>query len=83
MSKYRVYELAKEFNTDNKNVMRILKEAGREVKNHLAVVEEAARAVVVRALGGVKPAAKGPGASGDKPKSPPKETRELKSLVLL
>ena len=56
----RVYELAKELNTDSKNIMKILTQHGHEVKNHFASVGDAERALVEKALGhkGGAPAAK-------------------------
>ena len=46
----RVYELAKELNTDSKNIMKILTQHGHEVKNHFASVGDAERALVEKAL---------------------------------
>ncbi len=62
----RVYELAKELNTDSKNIMKILTQNGHEVKNHFASVGEKERALVEKALGN-----KGGGTPAGKP-----ETRE-------
>ena len=45
----RVYELAKELNTDSKNIMKILTQHGHEVKNHFASVGDQERALVEKA----------------------------------
>ena len=51
MSKYRVYELAKEFHTDSKQVMKLLTQHGYEIKNHFAGVGDAERELVQKLLG--------------------------------
>ena len=51
MSKYRVYELAKEFHTESKNVLKLLTQNGYEIKNTLSSVGEEERAVIRRLLG--------------------------------
>jgi len=38
MSKYRVYELAKEFKTESKVVLNLLERNGHKVKNHMSSV---------------------------------------------
>lgn len=48
MSKYRVYELAKEFQTESKVVLDILKRNDREAKNHMSSVGEEERAIIAR-----------------------------------
>ncbi|BEU87555.1 translation initiation factor IF-2 [Selenomonas sp. TAMA-11512] len=48
MSKYRVYELAKEFQTESKVVLDILKRNNHEVKNHMSSVGEEERSIVAR-----------------------------------
>ena len=53
MSKYRIYQLAKEFSLDSKNVIKILKEHKVEVNSPLNQVGEKEREVVANA---VKPA---------------------------
>ena len=59
MSKYRVYELAKEFHTESKNVLKLLKQNGYEVSNTLSSVGEAERDVIRKLLGGGKSGEKG------------------------
>lgn len=48
MSKYRVYELAKEFHTESKVVLNILTRNNFRVANHMSSVGEEERAVLVR-----------------------------------
>lgn len=48
MSKYRVYELAKEFNTQSKLILDILARNNMPAKNHMASIEEEAYQVLVR-----------------------------------
>ncbi len=48
MSKYRVYELAKEFNTQSKLILDILARNEMPAKNHMASIEEEAYQVLVR-----------------------------------
>ena len=48
MSKYRVYELAKEFNTQSKLILDILARNDMPAKNHMASIEEEAYQVLVR-----------------------------------
>ena len=50
MSKYRVYELAKEFHTESKVVLDILTRNKFRVANHMSSVGEEDRAVVARAF---------------------------------
>ena len=40
MAKQRVYELAKELNKENKEIIKILKDQGAEIKNHMSTVTE-------------------------------------------
>ena len=68
MSKYRVYELAKEFHTESKNVLKLLTQNGYEIKNTLSSVGEEERAVIQRLLGGKGQA----GEKGAKPQAPAK-----------
>ena len=49
MSKYRVYELAKEFQTESKVVLDILARNKFRVANHMSSVGEDERAAVARA----------------------------------
>jgi translation initiation factor IF-2 len=48
MSKYRVYELAKEFSTTSKLILDILDRNNMTAKNHMASIEEDAYQVLVR-----------------------------------
>jgi translation initiation factor IF-2 len=48
MSKYRVYELAKEFTTSSKLILDILARNNMPAKNHMASIEEEAYQVLVR-----------------------------------
>ena len=48
MSKYRVYELAKEFTTTSKLILDILARNNMPAKNHMASIEEEAYQVLVR-----------------------------------
>ena len=48
MSKYRVYELAKEFDTQSKLILDILARNNMPAKNHMASIEEEAYQVLVR-----------------------------------
>ena len=43
MSKYRVYELAKEFKTESKVVLNLLERNGHAVKNHMSSVGDEER----------------------------------------
>ncbi|MDU2065771.1 MAG: translation initiation factor IF-2 N-terminal domain-containing protein [Sporomusaceae bacterium] len=44
MSKYRVYELAKEYDTTSKVIIDILTRNNMVAKNHMSSVDEAAKA---------------------------------------
>lgn len=48
MSKYRVYELAKEFTTTSKLILDILDRNNMPAKNHMASIEEEAYQILVR-----------------------------------
>jgi translation initiation factor IF-2 len=48
MSKYRIYELAKEFNTTSKVIIDILERNNMPAKNHMSSVDDTAKAVVDR-----------------------------------
>ena len=47
MSKHRVYDIAKELNTDNRTILDILRKNNVEVKSHSSTVDDAARQLVV------------------------------------
>ena len=38
MAKFRVYEIAKKYNKDNKEILEILKANHVEVKNHMSTI---------------------------------------------
>ena len=50
MSKYRIYDIAKELNTDNKTILGILHKNNIEAKSHSSTVDDNARQVVIKAL---------------------------------
>ena len=50
MSKYRIYDIAKELNTDNKTILSILHKNNIEAKSHSSTVDDNARQVVIKAL---------------------------------
>lgn len=64
MSKYRVYELAKEFNTDSKVILDILKRNKFKAANNFSSVGEEERTAIKNSLNnkGAKPQAKAPAA---------------------
>lgn len=81
MSKYRVYELAKEFNTDSKVVLDILKRNKFKAANNFSSVGEEERTAIKNSLSnkGAKPQAKAPAASAaQKPAAKPAEKRAEK-----
>ena len=50
MAKYRIYEIAKELNTDSKKVLTFLADHKIDVKNHMSSVEENVRTMIVNGL---------------------------------
>ena len=81
MSKYRVYELAKEFNTDSKVILDILKRNKFKAANNFSSVGEEERTAIKNSLSnkGAKPQAKAPAASAaQKPAAKPAEKRTEK-----
>lgn len=50
MSKYRVYELAREFATDSKNILNILKSNNIDVKSHASTVGDNERNIVEKSI---------------------------------
>ncbi|WP_196591647.1 translation initiation factor IF-2 [Pectinatus frisingensis] len=54
MSKYRVYDLAKEFNTDSKTVLNILRGNNITVKSHASTVGDDERRLVENKIAAVK-----------------------------
>lgn len=74
MSKYRVYELAKEFNTDSKVILDILKRNKFKAANNFSSVGEEERTAIKNSLSnkGAKPQAKAPAApAAQKPAAKP------------
>lgn len=81
MSKYRVYELAKEFNTDSKVILDILKRNKFKAANNFSSVGEEERTAIKNSLSnkGAKPQAKALAASAaQKPAAKPAEKRAEK-----
>lgn len=81
MSKYRVYELAKEFNTDSKVILDILKRNKFKVANNFSSVGEEERTAIKNSLNnkGAKPQAKAPAAQpAQKSAAKPAEKRAEK-----
>lgn len=81
MSKYRVYELAKEFNTDSKVILDILKRNKFKAANNFSSVGEEERTAIKNSLSnkGAKPQAKAPAAPAtQKPAAKPVEKRAEK-----
>lgn len=50
MTKYRIYEIAKELNLDNKKVLGFLADHKINVKNHMSTVETSVRDMIVKGL---------------------------------
>lgn len=81
MSKYRVYELAKEFNTDSKVILDILKRNKFKAANNFSSVGEEERTAIKNSLNNksAKPQAKAPAAQpAQKPTAKPAEKRAEK-----
>ena len=81
MSKYRVYELAKEFNTDSKVILDILKRNKFKASNNFSSVGEEERTAIKNSLNnkGAKPQAKAPAAQpAQKSAAKPAEKRAEK-----
>ena len=81
MSKYRVYELAKEFNTDSKVILDILKRNKFKAANNFSSVGEEERTAIKNSLNnkGAKPQAKAPASQpAQKPAAKPAEKRAEK-----
>lgn len=75
MSKKRIYELAKELNVSNKEVIEVAKKNGFKVGNHMSSLDQAAEAKVKVSF--VKPVK----ASSQKQATPKKENSEKKQNV--
>lgn len=52
MTKYRIYEIAKEMNLDNKKVLGFLADHKISVKNHMSTVEANVRDMIIKGLKG-------------------------------
>ena len=50
MSKMRIYELAKQIEKDNAEILAVLKENGIEVKNHMSSIDDATVEIVKAAF---------------------------------
>ncbi|MDD3115651.1 MAG: translation initiation factor IF-2 N-terminal domain-containing protein, partial [Anaerovibrio sp.] len=50
MSKYRIYDIAKELNTENKTILDILHKHNIEAKSHSSTIDDTAKQVVIKAL---------------------------------
>jgi len=77
MSKYRIYELAKQFNTTSKVIIDILARNNIMAKNHMSSVDDNARAIIehtfARKVG--SPAEAKPAAGPESKPQPPQEQR--------
>ena len=63
MSKYRIYELAKEFNTTSKVVLDILaRNNNNSATNHMSSVGDTEKNLIQQVFSGKKEAAKAPAA---------------------
>ena len=73
MGKYRIYEIAKELNQDNKVVLDYLNAHQIAVKSHMSSVDDDVRARILKDLGGkaAKPVAKPVAKPEFKPESKP------------
>ncbi len=58
MSKYRVYELAKEFNKESKDILDVLKKENFQVKNNFSSVGDEERNALKKHFENKKPAVK-------------------------
>ena len=56
MSKYRVYELAKEFNKESKDILDVLKKENFQVKNNFSSVGDEERNALKKHFENKKPA---------------------------
>ena len=50
MAKFRVYEIAKKYNKDNKEILEILKANHVEVKNHMSTIGDEQIKMIENAL---------------------------------
>ena len=70
MSKMRIYELAKQIEKDNAEIVALLKEKGIDVKNHMSSIDDEAINIVKAAFGGKTEAKK-------EEAKPKKENKEI------
>ena len=77
MAKQKIYELAKELNKSNKEVMEVLSKNGIEVKSHLNAIEEEHVALVKKAFApkAEAPKAEAPKAEEEKGEEAPKKKK--------
>ena len=80
MSRYRIYELAKEFKTENKILLSLLTERGYAVKNHMSSVGDEEREMLRGLVAGTKKKEDAkpketPKPAGKKPDTPVKEEK--------
>ena len=77
MSKMRIYELAKQIEKDNAEIVALLKEKGIDVKNHMSSIDDAAIEMVKAAFSGKSEAPK-----VEAPKAETKPKKLLKNMKL-
>ena len=75
MAKFRVYEIAKKFGKENKEILEILKSNHIDVKNHMSTIEDAQVKIVEKALAPKKDN-NAPKKQNIKSKAPKKESKE-------
>ncbi len=72
MSKYRIFELAKEFETTSKVILDLLERNNRPARNHMSVVDDEEKAIIIKAFAKKAPQAapKQPAAAPAQPSRP-------------
>ena len=81
MSKMRIYELAKQIEKDNAEIVALLKEKGIDVKNHMSSIDDEAINIVKAAFGGKSEAKKEePKKEAKKEEAKPKKENKEASL---
>ncbi|MGN0416609.1 translation initiation factor IF-2 [Anaerostipes faecalis] len=75
MAKFRVYEIAKKFGKENKEILEILKSNHIDVKNHMSTIEDRQVKIVEKALAPKKDN-NAPKKQNIKSKAPKKESKE-------
>jgi len=82
MSKYRIYELAKEFNTESKVIIDILARNNMEAKNHMSSVGDDAKTVITRTFAHkMTPSANNSAPSVQVPQQPVQPTPQMTNNV--